>query len=103
MFILARFIGFLCCLKVFSIETLISKGVLISSFSFAWVVGLVVPAAPGGLGVFETVILFGLGSHLPEPPLLASLLCYRFISTISDIFAALIYPSIRLLRSLIVY
>ncbi len=62
-------------------------------------VGLIVPAAPGGLGIFEAVILFSLGSMIPEAPLLAALLFYRLSSTISDLFAALIYPSIRLLRS----
>ncbi|WP_269604867.1 lysylphosphatidylglycerol synthase domain-containing protein [Prochlorococcus marinus] len=91
-FVLSRFLGFLCCINAFSIGRLISHGELISSFSLAWIIGLIVPAAPGGLGVFESVILFSLGSHLPEAPLLASLLCYRLVSTISDILAALIYP-----------
>ena len=91
-FILLRFLGFLCCLNAFSIGALIPMGLLISSFSMAWIVGLVVPAAPGGLGVFESVVLFSIGSQLPEAPLLASLLCYRIVSTISDIVAALIYP-----------
>ena len=97
-FILFRFLGFLCCIKAFSIGTLVSQGQLISSFSLAWIIGLVVPAAPGGLGVFESVILFSLGSHLPEAPLLASLLCYRLLSTISDIFAAFIYPVKKIFR-----
>ncbi len=91
-FILFRFLGFLCCINAFSIVSLISQFELISSFSLAWIIGLIVPAAPGGLGVFESVILFSLGSHLPEAPLLASLLCYRLVSTISDISAALIFP-----------
>ena len=91
-FVLSRFLGFLCCIKAFSIGSLISQGELISTFSLAWIIGLIVPAAPGGLGVFESVILFSLGSYLPEAPLLASLLCYRLVSTISDILAALIYP-----------
>ena len=91
-FVLFRFLGFLCCLNAFSIGSLISHGELISSFSLAWIIGLIVPAAPGGLGVFESVILFSLSSHLPEAPLLASLLCYRLVSTASDILAALIYP-----------
>ena len=91
-FILFRFFGFLCCINAFSIGSLISYGSLISSFCLAWVIGLIVPAAPGGLGVFESVILFALSSQLPEAPLLASLLCYRLVSTISDIFAALVYP-----------
>ncbi len=97
-FVLFRFLGFLCCINAFSIGTLISQGELISSFSLAWIIGLIVPAAPGGLGVFESVILFGLGSHLPEAPLLASLLCYRLVSTVSDILASLIYPVKNLLK-----
>ena len=91
-FILFRFFGFLCCMYAFSIGSYIAQGQLISSFSLAWIIGLIVPAAPGGLGVFESVILFGLGSQLPEAPLLASLLCYRIVSTFSDILSALIYP-----------
>ena len=97
-FILSRFIGFLCCINAFSIGSLISQGELISSFSLAWIIGLIVPAAPGGLGVFESVILFRLGSHLPEAPLLASLLCYRLVSTTSDVCAALIYPVKKLFK-----
>ncbi len=98
LFVLFRFMGFLCCINAFSIGSLISQGELISSFSLAWIIGLIVPAAPGGLGVFESVILFALGSHLPEAPLLASLLCYRLVSTVSDILAALIYPVKKLFK-----
>ena len=98
-FIFFRFLGFLCCINAFSIGSFISHGELISYFSFAWIIGLIVPAAPGGLGVFESVILFSLGSsHLPEAPLIASLLCYRLVSTISDILASLIYPVKRLFK-----
>tara|TARA_Y100001968_G_scaffold301713_1_gene314292 strand:+ start:592 stop:1554 length:963 start_codon:yes stop_codon:yes gene_type:complete len=97
-FILFRFLGFLCCINAFSIGELISQGKLLSSFSLAWIIGLIVPAAPGGLGVFESVILFSLGSDLPEAPLLASLLCYRIVSTTSDMCAALIYPIKKILN-----
>jgi len=97
-FVLFRFLGFLCCINAFSIGTLIPQAKLLSSFSLAWIIGLIVPAAPGGVGVFESVILFSLGSHLPEAPLLASLLFYRLVSTISDICAALIYPVKKLFK-----
>ena len=97
-FILFRFLGFLCCINAFSTGSLIANVELISTFSLAWIIGLIVPAAPGGLGVFESVILFGLASHFPEAPLLASLLCYRLVSTISDIFAAFIYPVRKLFK-----
>ncbi len=91
-FIFIRFLGFLFCINAFSIGSLIPQSKLISSFCLAWIIGLIVPAAPGGLGVFESVILFNLSPHLPEAPLLASLLSYRLVSTISDILAAFIYP-----------
>ena len=97
-FVLFRFLGFLCCLNAFSIGSLISQGELISCFSLAWVIGLIVPAAPGGLGVFESMILFGLGSQLPEGPLLATLLCYRLVSTLADILGAVVYPVKGLFR-----
>ena len=63
---------YLCCMNAFDIGSLISQVELISTFSLAWIIGLIVPAAPGGLGGFESVILFALGSDLPEASLLAS-------------------------------
>jgi hypothetical protein len=98
-FVLFRFLGFSCCINAFSIGSLTSQFQLISSFSLAWIIGLIVPAAPGGLGVFESVMIFSLGLYLPEVPLLASLLCYRLVSTISDIFAALIYPVRKIFKA----
>ena len=97
-FILFRFFGFLCCLSAFSIESSISYLELISSFSLAWIIGLIVPAAPGGLGVFESVFLVALSSKLPEASLLATLLFYRVVSTFSDILASLVYPAKRLFK-----
>ena len=97
-FILFRFLGFLCCINAFEIGSFISQFELISFFSLAWIMGLLIPAAPGGVGVFESVILFCLGSQLPEAPLLASLLCYRIVSTVSDVFSALVYPVKRLFK-----
>ncbi len=97
-FIIFRYFGFLCCINAFSTGSLISNSQLMSCFSLAWIIGLVVPAAPGGMGVFESAILFRLGSEIPEGPLLAALLCYRLVVMLSDILSALIYPVKRLLR-----
>ena len=97
-FILFRYLGFFCCISAFNMGSLLSQWQLISSFSLAWIIGLIVPAAPGGLGVFESVFLFSLASQLPEAPLLAALLCYRLASTVADIFAALVFPVKRLLK-----
>ena len=52
-FVLSRFAGFFCCVQAFGLN---QPDVLIwlAAFSLAYAVGLVVPGAPGGLGVFET-------------------------------------------------
>jgi uncharacterized membrane protein YbhN (UPF0104 family) len=48
----------------------------------------VVPAAPGGLGVFESVLLIRMNTLAPEAQLLAVALSYRLLVTLSDCLAA---------------
>ena len=59
-----------------------------AAFALAWATGLVVPAAPGGLGVFEAVLLLRLGTSVPEAALLAVALSYRLVVTLADLLAA---------------
>ena len=87
-FVAVRFGGFWCCVMAFSLNPSLSMGEWLSGFALAWTVGLVVPAAPGGLGVFEATLLLRLGSGVPEAPLLAVVLCYRVIATFADGLAA---------------
>ena len=54
----------------------------------AWSVGLVVPGAPGGLGVFELVLLARLAGAVPEAEVLAVLVSYRLISVAAELLAA---------------
>ena len=54
----------------------------------AWSVGLVVPGAPGGLGVFELVLLARLSGAVPEAEVLAVLVSYRLISVAAELLAA---------------
>ena len=88
LFVAFRFAGFWCCVMAFSLSTSLSMGEWLAAFALAWTVGLVVPAAPGGLGVFEATLLLRVGSEVPEAPLLAAVLCYRVIATIADGLAA---------------
>ena len=88
LFILFRFGGFWCCVNAFHIGSTISFLEWLASFSLAWTIGLVVPAAPGGVGVFEAGLLISVAPSVPEAPLLASLLCYRLIATLADVLAA---------------
>ena len=59
----------------------------LAAFGLAYAVGLVVPGAPGGLGVFEATLLLRLGGVVAEAPLLAVVLSYRLISTLADLLA----------------
>ena len=87
-FVLLRFAGFYCCVWAFDLQGSIEPGVWLAGFALAWTVGLVVPGAPGGLGVFEAVLLLRLGVALPEAPLLAVALSYRLMVTLADLLAA---------------
>ena len=54
-FILSKFIGFYFCLNTFFTSNTLNIIFLLVIFSLSWSLGLVVPAAPGGVGVFEAV------------------------------------------------
>ncbi len=84
LFILLRFGGFFCCLKGLSLSSSISFWGWMSNFCLAWSVGLIVPAAPGGLGVFEAFMLFRVNNLVPEASLISILVVYRIIVTLSD-------------------
>ena len=87
-FITSRFSGFWCCIQVFGLTPVLPIGSWMAAFALAWATGLVVPAAPGGLGVFEAVLLLRLSSSVPEPALLAVALSYRLVVTLADLMAA---------------
>jgi uncharacterized membrane protein YbhN (UPF0104 family) len=88
-FVLMRFAGFACCVLAFDLQHALDWWRWLSAFALAWTVGLVVPGAPGGLGVFESVLLLRLGSALPDPALLAVALGYRLVVTTADLLAGL--------------
>ena len=67
---------------------LLDWGTWLAGFALAWTVGLVVPGAPGGFGVFETVLLLRLAQELDEPALLAVALSYRLVTTLADLLGA---------------
>ncbi|MDH6061229.1 lysylphosphatidylglycerol synthase domain-containing protein [Chrysosporum bergii ANA360D] len=57
---------------------------LLGAFSFAWLLGFVVPGAPGGLGVFEVTAISLLQHHFPAAVLISAMACYRLISIIAE-------------------
>jgi uncharacterized membrane protein YbhN (UPF0104 family) len=66
------------------------------AYLLAWLAGLVVPGAPGGLGVREGVLLLLLGGTTGEAFALTLAVAMRFVSTVGDaIFALVGYPLSR--------
>lgn len=88
-FVLLRFAGFACCVQAFDLSFAIAWGGWLAGFALAWTAGLVVPGAPGGLGVFEAVLLLRLAAVVPEAPLLAVVISYRLVSALADLLGAL--------------
>ena len=91
LFVLSKFIGFLYCYNLFNIDknTEISIVYLLVIFCLSWAIGLIVPTAPGGVGVFEACFLFFVGDNLPQNIILSTLIYFRLISTSADIFLSL--------------
>ncbi len=88
-FVLSKFIGFYICLNTFYTSNTLNVIFLLVIFSLSWSLGLVVPAAPGGVGVFEASFLFFVGKSIPQNIILICLIYFRVISTSADLFLSL--------------
>ena len=84
-FVLSKFIGFYICLISFYTSNSLNILFLLVIFSLSWSLGLVVPTAPGGVGVFEACLLFLVGRNIPQNLILVSLIYFRVISTSADL------------------
>jgi len=85
-FVLSKFIGFYFCLNTFYPSNTLDIIFLLVTFSLSWSLGLVVPTAPGGVGVFEACLLFLVGRNISHNAILVSLIYFRVISTSSELF-----------------
>ena len=84
-FVLSKFVGFYICLNTFNTTNTFNIMFLLVIFSLSWSLGLVVPSAPGGVGVFEACLLFFVGRNIPQNTILVSLIYFRVISTSADL------------------
>jgi len=88
-FVLSKFIGFYICLNTFYTSNTLNSIFLLVIFSLSWSLGLVVPTAPGGIGVFEACFLFFVGKSIPQNIILICLIYFRVISTSADLLLSL--------------
>ncbi len=61
---------------------------LVSAFSLAWLLGLVVPGAPGGIGVFEATAIALLSQTFSPGLILSVVAFYRLISVLAEAIGA---------------
>jgi len=87
-FVLIRGSGFLFTILAFNSVELNQVFLIFSAFSLAWLLGLVVPGAPGGVGVFEATALALLEQKFSPGIVLSAVAFYRLISIVAEIFAA---------------
>ena len=88
-FVIFRGIGFILTFTALQSITWQQIPQLFTAFSFAWLLGLVVPGAPGGLGVFEATA-YGLLDNSQFPTQIAAVALYRLISILAEAIAALV-------------
>jgi len=99
-FVLSKFIGFYICLNTFYTNNSLNIIFLLVIFSLSWSLGLVVPTAPGGVGVFEACLLFFVGRNIPQNAILVSLIYFRIISTSADLLLSLPFLIRKLFRKI---
>ena len=87
-FVLLRGSGFLLTMFAFNSIEFNQILLIFSVFSFAWLLGLVVPGAPGGVGVFEATALALLEPKFSPGIVLSAVAFYRLISVLAETFAA---------------
>ena len=97
-FVLSKFIGFYICLNTFYTSNTLNIIFLLVIFSLSWSLGLVVPTAPGGVGVFEACLLLLVGRNIPQNTILVSLIYFRAISTSAELFLSFPFLLRKLLK-----
>lgn len=70
--------------------TLESAKLIISGYIIAWVLGFIVPGAPGGIGVRELVITLLLSSVVGESLIVTLSVTHRLITIVGDFMAYLV-------------
>jgi glycosyltransferase 2 family protein len=87
-FVLLRGTGFALTWHSIHSLTLGQLPWLYSSFAIAWLLGLIVPGLPGGIGLFEAVILALLSSQLSPGELIVIVALYRVVNTLAEAIGA---------------
>lgn len=83
-FVTLRGSGFLLTLLALNPLKLSQIPLLLAVFSLAWLLGLIVPGAPGGLGVFEATAVALLDQSFSPGLVITSIALYRLVSILAE-------------------
>ncbi len=97
-FIFSKFIGFLICFNIVNSDNTTDILFLFVSFCLSWSVGLIVPTAPSGVGVFEACFILLVGRNIPQNIIIVSLIYFRLISTSADLLLGFPFLLKKLLK-----
>lgn len=87
-FVALRGLGFLLTLSALSPIAPVQIPLIFSAFSLAWMLGLVIPGAPGGIGVFEATAIALLNSEISTGTIIGGVALYRMISILAEVSGA---------------
>ncbi|MBM0741039.1 flippase-like domain-containing protein [Phormidium sp. CLA17] len=87
-FLLLRGGGFLITFWAIAPFNIGQVPLLLSGFSLSWLIGLLVPGAPGGIGVFEATAIALLSHDFQAGLLLGVVALYRLVSVTSEAMGA---------------
>lgn len=82
--------GFLLCVLSLYRPSWEQLPLIFAAFCIAWIAGLVVPGAPGGIGVFEATALGLLHGEVPAGTVFGVVAAYRLISTGTEALGGLV-------------
>jgi len=83
-FLLWRSLGFLATVAALTPLTAGQLLPLTGAYSLAWLLGMVIPGAPGGIGVFEAVSIRLLDGTLDIGTTIGAIAIYRTINTLAE-------------------
>jgi glycosyltransferase 2 family protein len=83
-----RAIGFIFTVLALLPVTWENVPLLVSAYAWAWLLGLVTPGLPGGVGVFEAVAVALLSQSFPSGQILVIVALYRLVNTLAETLGA---------------
>ncbi len=87
-FIGLRGMGFLLTILALNSVEINQIPLLMGTFSLAWLLGLVIPGAPGGLGVFEVTAIALLRQSFSPGLVVSAIALYRLVSILAETVGA---------------